>query len=77
MHTECIVYNVDLAVKKNLAEGLTLFQISVFDLKCVVIEFFVCFIIMGRWILLEKESRQFFCFYQGYDLRLGRLVVVI
>ena len=77
MHTECIVDDMDLAVKKNLAERLTLFEVTVLDLKGIVIEVFVCFIVMGRGILLQQKGRQFFALDQRDDLNPDRLVVVL
>lgn len=76
MHAERVIDNMDLAVKQNLADRLTLFKIAVFDLNGVVVEVFVCFTVVGRGVFLEKKSRQFLCFYQGNNLGLDRFVVV-
>ena len=76
MHTECIVDDMDLSVKKDLTERLTLFEVAVFDLKGVLIEIFVCFIVMGIWIFLQKKGGEVLFSYQGDDLRLDRLIVM-
>ena len=76
VHTECIVDNMDLAVKKDFAERLTLFEIAVLDLKSVVVEVFVCFTVMGIWIFLQKKRGESLLCYQGDDLCLDRLIVM-